>query len=133
MLIKKILILTLFSFLFISCRGTSTILNIEHEPFSLSSTMKPNLTKITNNIVQAGDDLGWRMAKIKPGHIVATLYLRKHMAKVDIKYSNDNYSITYKDSRELKHKGNSIHPNYNGWVQNLSNAISIKVYNSAQK
>lgn len=131
MFLKNAFIIIILSLLLISCRTTS-ILNIENEPFSLSSTQKSDLASITHNIIKAGDGLGWKMTKIKPGHIVATLYLRKHMAKVDITYSNERYSISYKDSRELKYDGDSIHSNYNGWVQNLSNAISTQVYNSTQ-
>lgn len=128
---QKIIILILLSMLLMSCRSTS-ILNIKNEPFALQSTSKLALAKVTHNIIIAGDKLGWKMTKIEPGHIIATLHLRTHMAKVDINYSTSNYSITYKDSLELKYDGDSIHKNYNGWVQNLSSAINTQVYNSTQ-
>jgi hypothetical protein len=117
--------------LLISCRSTP-ILNIEDQSFSLRSSAKPALTQITRQIITAGDKLGWKMTRVKPGHIIATIHLRRHMAKVDIRYSNTKYSITYKDSLALKYDGESIHKNYNGWVQNLSNAINTQVYNSTQ-
>lgn len=127
----NILTVILFSLLLMSCRSTP-ILNIEDQSFSLRSSAKPALAQVTQQIVKAGDKLGWKMTRVKPGHIIATLNLRKHMAKVDIHYSNTKYSITYKDSLALKYDGESIHKNYNGWVQNLSNAISTQVYNSTQ-
>jgi len=49
------------------------------------------------------------------------------MAQVDIKYSTIAYSITYKDSSNLKYDGTKIHSNYNGWIQNLDKAIKIQL------
>jgi len=89
----------------------------------VSTSQKATLADVGKTIKQAGQGLGWGMREIKPGHIVATIYLRKHMAKVDIKYTTKNYSITYKDSAELAYDGTNIHKNYNSWVSNLDTRI----------
>jgi len=84
-------------------------------------------------IKTAGVGLGWVVKKVGTGHATAQLNLRSHMALVDIKYNQKEYSITYKNSIDLKYdatKG-TIHSNYNGWIQNLNNAIQsqLSLYN----
>jgi hypothetical protein len=49
------------------------------------------------------------------------------MAVVDVNYTPQTYSITYKDSSNLGYDGQSIHKNYNGWVQNLDKAIRAQL------
>ena len=46
---------------------------------------------------------------------------------VDVKYDTKNYSITYKDSSNLDYTGDSIHKNYNGWIQNLNRGINAQL------
>ncbi len=105
----------------VGCR-TAPVFNVTDAP-TMATGKNVKLADIEKAIVRAGGTLGWRMKKVKPGHIIGTLFIRKHMAKVDIKYSTKAYSITYRDSENLKYDGSSIHSNYNGWVQNLDRAI----------
>ena len=79
-------------------------------------------------IIRAGLGLGWRIKEAGPGKLVGTLFLRKHMAKVDIPYSKAGYSLLYKDSNQLNYKPETgeIHKNYNGWIQNLDQAIQTQ-------
>lgn len=80
-------------------------------------------------IKTAGMSLGWIVTQVEPGHATAQINLRAHMALVDIKYTQKTYSITYKNSMNLNYdaeKG-TIHSNYNGWVQNLNNAIQVQL------
>lgn len=129
MLNKKIVILIILSMFLIGCR-TAPLVNVNNAPVTTESGKTPALSAVTHDITQAGIGLGWQMKKVKPGHILATLMLRKHMVKVDIHYSATEYSITYNDSNEMRHDGTNIHANYNSWVQNLNNAIRTNVYNN---
>lgn len=104
------------------CR-MDTIRNIEQAPIATSSN-STSLENVTKAIQVAGSGLGWAMRKVKPGHIEGTLFLRTHMAKVDVTYTTKTYSIKYKDSSDLGYDGENIHKNYNGWIINLSNAIN---------
>lgn len=92
-------------------------------PTSAPANTSPEHVKKT--ILIAGASLGWVMKEQSPGLIVATLTLRDHLAVVEIPYSATSFSIRYKDSQNLKYNADdrSIHSNYNGWVQNLNNAI----------
>lgn len=129
MLNKKIVLLIILSLFLIGCR-TAPIADVTNAPINTGSGKAPALSAVTHDISQAGAGLGWQMKKVKPGYIVATLFLRKHMVKVNIHYSKTEYSITYKDSKEMNYDGTNIHANYNSWVQNLSNAIRTQVFNS---
>jgi hypothetical protein len=126
---KHIIILILISLFLIGCR-TSPILNINDAPFNNDTA---TLEDVTNGIIRAGNSLGWQMRKQEPGHIVGTLHLRTHMAEVDITYDTRIYNINYKNSSNLNYNAdtNIIHSNYNGWIQNLNNAIQTQVYNSS--
>lgn len=104
------------------------IQNVQDAPVNTLSGKELSLDQTTKAIVLAGMGLKWKMDVVAPGHIVGTLNLRNHQAIVDITYSTKVYSIMYKSSRHLlqvDENGNpvGIHPNYNGWIENLDNAI----------
>lgn len=123
----KVIIPSVLAILLVACAG-QPIHNVDNAPINVSS---PNydLSDVTKAIQQAGAGLGWQMKEETPGHIVGKLYLRSHVAIVDITYTLDDYSVNYKDSTNLKYNptNNTIHKNYNGWVQNLTKAIDSQV------
>lgn len=106
------------------CR-VNPVLNIENAPIEITS--KHSSKDIKKAIIRAGAGLGWNMKAKKTGHIVGTLFLRKHVATVDITYTKNTYSIMYKDSQNLDYDGTNIHKNYNGWVQNLNRQIQAQL------
>ncbi len=120
-------ILSAVAILLIACVPTP-IRNIENAPINVSSS-NYDLSEVTKAIQRAGTGLGWQMKEQTPGHIVASLNLRTHVAIVDITYTLDDYSINYKDSTNLNYNAgnNTIHKNYNGWIQNLNNAINAQL------
>jgi hypothetical protein len=97
--------------------------------------------EVQNRIRKAAGEMDWRVEPgEQSGRIIATLVVRgKHTAVVDIAFSADRYSITYKDSINLDYsklcmntfgerwypqdEGSCIHPNYNKWVFDLNEAI----------
>ena len=105
---------------------TKPVLNVENAPVNISSSSY-DLSDVTRAIKTAGTVLGWQMKEKTPGHIVGSLYLRTHVAVVDVTYTLDEYSIDYKDSTNLNYDGSLIHKNYNGWIQNLTNAINVQL------
>jgi hypothetical protein len=105
-----------------SCR-TATVYNVNDAPLT---TSKPaTMAQVEAAIKRAGGGLGWQMKTVAPGHIVGRLPVRTHLAVVDITYTTKDFSIKYKNSNNLKYDAadNTIHSNYNGWVQNLEQAI----------
>ena len=117
-----ILLITIFA----GC-GVGAVYNVTNNPV----TVKPAVTddQLFKAIKIAGLNLGWQVTKVKPGLAQAQLFFRTHMALVEIPYSKESFSINYKDSTNLNYdaeKG-TIHKNYNGWIQNLRNAISLQM------
>ena len=122
----NILVIVATSLLLILAGCTSNpILNIENAPIEIEA--KHSSKDIKKAIIRAGAGLGWQMKFKKKGHIVGTLYLRKHVAAVDITYTKNSYNITYKSSQNLDYDGTNIHRNYNGWIQNLNRQIQAQL------
>jgi len=90
----------------------------------------PTLDDVGKAIVKAGVAAGWQMSDIKPGYIIGTYKIRKHMAVVDVMYSTTTYNIAFKtgdESLRYDSQAQTIHQNYNGWVENLEVLIRAHV------
>jgi len=106
------------------CR-TAPIRQVENQPTGVAYNV--SLDAMQGAIIRAGTGLGWIMKPIEPGLIEGTLLIRSHMAKVDIPYDRNSFSIHYKDSDNLFYDGTNIHSNYNGWIENLERAIRLQL------
>lgn len=127
--LNHLIFLAVVMVLFVGCR-TTPVFNVENANINAVSGKEPTLEDVTRAIVSASGNSNppWNMQVVKPGHIVATLHTRSHMAQVDIQYTTKGYSITRKDSVDLKYdpeKG-TIHPSYNKWIQRLDSNIRMK-------
>jgi len=74
--------------------------------------------------------IGWQVAALVGAYLALNAAYSlglKHVAVVDVNYSVKSYSIQYKDSTELGYDGGNIHPNYNGWIQNLDKGIRAQL------
>jgi len=122
--IRNVAILAVF---FLTACVAQPIYNVD-DAMIISSTNK-SLSKadVKNAIMKAGTTRGWVIKEDSPGRLVGTLFIRKHMAKIDIKYSEKFYSINYRDSENLNYGGSVIHQNYNKWVKNLQQDIEIEL------
>jgi hypothetical protein len=106
------------------CRTHVPVYNVDSTRIESSSIKpKPTLDEIGVAIQRAGTSLGWLMESIQPGHIQGTLQVRTHRATVSIRFNTTAYSIQYKASNNLGYDGETIHPNYNGWIKRLNTAI----------
>lgn len=128
----KYLLVAIFCSMIVLVSGcrTSPVKNIEDQNIVASSSDYTE-DDVKKAIVVSGAGLGWNMKADKPGHILGTLNIRDHMAMVDIKYDLKSYSITYKDSSNLKYDATGgeavIHSNYNGWIENLDRSIKASL------
>lgn len=105
--------------------ATVKVMNVSKQ----SIVEKTSTDKIYMAINRASSGLGWIVSKVDNNTAIATLNLRSHQAIVTITYTDKDYSINYKSSIDLKYDAvkNTIHKNYNGWIQNLNNAIQIQL------
>jgi hypothetical protein len=96
------------------------------EPIAVPAGLK--IEQITKAIKAALVGRAWAVTSEDTGHIVSTLNLREHMAKIDIVYDVQTIRIKYLDSGELLYaekKGQRmIHHNYLNWIQNLVNDMN---------
>jgi len=99
------------------------VFNVQSHPFA---TPLAALAERDMQIRRAGAGLGWVMNDVSPGRIQAVLNIRTHQAVADITFSQTAFSITYRTSSNLDYDGHTIHPNYNGWIENLEKAIIIQ-------
>ena len=124
---KKILkfgaLMLILSLVITGCK-TSTVYNVQHKV-----SHKKSSETVYRAIKSAGQSLGWHISKIKPGVAQGKLILRSHVAIVRINYTRSSYKIRYSSSKNLKYnsKKNTIHSNYNGWIQNLEKAIDVRL------
>lgn len=123
----KVAALLLTALLMASCR-TVPIYNVKDAPVNTASGgQAASLATVEQAIVRAGNSLGWVMKVETPSLITGTLTLRTHTAVVSIPFSTTSYSILFKSSVNLEQDGETIHKNYNGWVQNLDKAIRAQL------
>lgn len=120
-----ILLAGLLALVLVGCRS-NPVYNVTGMPVT-TTTRNYKLGDVRGAILQAGASQGWQMKIVRPGLIVGTLYVRDHMAQVEIPYDRNTYSILYRDSSNLGYDGVNIHSNYNGWVQRLSAAINARL------
>lgn len=120
---KKYFALLAVAFVLAGCGRSQPIKNVENAPVAFNIPV----SSVKQAILESGIDRGWVMTETKPGVIRGELFVRSHMAVIDVTYSNKSYSINYVDSENLMHKGNTIHRNYNRWVNNLDVDIRKKL------
>lgn len=113
---------------FLGC-GTPPVYNVNNNAIAVPADKKASMTDVEKAIIRAGGGLGWIVKKEKEGLLKATLVLRTHTAVVAITYNTQEYSIHYESSINLNYNAedNTIHSNYNGWIQNLNKAIQVQL------
>ena len=83
--------------------------------------------KVKRAIIDAGSSLGWVMKPVNESTIEGTLYIRSHVAIVEIQYDATRYTINYKNSVNLNYKDGKIHPQYRNWVIRLQRQIDAEL------
>jgi len=107
--------------------NTMPIQNVSNAPVVTATGKSLSNDQVRAAIVRAGGALGWQMREEGPGMLIGTLNLRKHTAIVAIPYSSRTYSVEYRSSVNLEEQNGTIHKNYNGWIQNLQQAINAQL------
>lgn len=115
-----------------SARQTVPIVNYDKLAVAVNSGKAPQAEQVKQAILAAAGSKSWSVATQADGKLLATLQVRgKHTVVVEIAYASDQYSLTYKDSTNMKFGAGDgqplIHPFYNKWVQELKEAIRIEL------
>jgi len=99
------------------------IVNVTDQPVVTAAGKQLTADQVRSAIVSAGNASGWVMTSVSPGLISGRFVSVDHVAVVDVRYTEQMYSITYKDSTNLNYKGAQIHKAYNAWVETLDRDI----------
>ena len=97
-----------------SCSSVS-IKNVPRQPFS-TEALKLSSTQIEKIIIKSVLKHQWIITNKTEGKLIATYSTRGHIVKVAIDFDQSGFSISYVDSTNMNYDGNSIHRNYNRWV-----------------
>jgi hypothetical protein len=94
---------------------------VDPNPVLVPANMKSE--DLVKNIKRALVGRGWAIEKESAGKIDAVLYLRSHVARVSLNYSDKDVKLVYVSSENLDYKEKKgkryIHKNYLSWVNNV--------------
>lgn len=117
-----------------SLMAAPKVINLTDVPVSIAlDGSTPSKADVREAIIAATKARKWiptSNPKNKDSSILASILVRgQHYVEVDITYSASSYSITYRDSREMKYNAEkgTIHKKYNQWVNLLSNEIQSQL------
>lgn len=113
--------------LFLMGGCSSVIVPIENRP--LAPPRPVTLEELGNTITLAIRHRKWDARKVAPGHIEATYVKFRHVVVVDVIFDTKSFSIRYKDSKNMRFTGSTIHGRYNEWTEKLARLISARVRN----
>ena len=122
MLIRALLVAALVALAAAGCTSRP-VMNVTAEPVVVTSGKTATNDNVRDAILRAGSSLGWQMRPAAPGVIAGTISLRGNSANIDVEYNTRSYNIVYRNSTGLEAQNGQIHKNYNGWIENLNNAI----------
>lgn len=96
---------------------TQPVYNVVDKAIHTGSGRALTLEEVGNVLAGAARYKRWSVAKVEEGYLKAEIHVRKHFAAIDIRYTPESYSITYRDSEVLRYDGTKIHRNYNKWIK----------------
>lgn len=133
---SSIVVLVMSGLVIPNAYARSSVPIVNHENIAIATGSGRTLTaeEVKAAIIEAGarTRYPWTVSGSEAGILVATTLVRgKHTAVVTIRYSDNNYSVIYRDSSDLNYKVSKgvpkIHPNYNVWVKQLIDAIHAQL------
>lgn len=103
---------------------SAPIMNIEDHSVPHNQQGEPlSLEQVQSAIMKGAIQKGWTPSLVKEGVVEASILVRSHEAVVTIPYTQNDFDIVYKSSKNLDHADDKIHRNYNRWVANLAASI----------
>jgi hypothetical protein len=98
---------------------------VEPEPVTINCSLSTE--KMQEGIKDGGSMRGWKVITQSPGN-AELQYIKdagKHTISVNVSYTSNTFSITYKDSDNLNYTVKDdgtryLHPRPIGWMKNLS-------------
>lgn len=113
-----------------SLAGAGCTTGVVQPQGKIGMTGEATLAQVTDAIQQAGLEAGWQTKLVRPGLIEGYREWGngKHNMTVEVIYDAKNYTIKYKDSKNLSYDGGSIHRQYWIRVQAWDDAIKARTW-----
>ena len=109
------------------CMRTTTLYQPPRVSFTATDT-----TNVERAIAAGMAQRGWVASREGPGTILGTLHVRAHTVVVRVTYTKDWFQIAYVRSENMDYSRSAdgketIHHNYNAWVDNLADDIDAQL------
>lgn len=127
---QKFLRLAIASALLIVIAACSApIHKVESKSYGWGPQKGVTMAQVQATVEKTALDWGWLLSNEKPGSFTATKTWGggKHSAVVDVIYNLKDFTIRYKDSKQLGYNGSTIHKTYNTMVTRLEENIKLNV------
>ena len=108
-----------------ACSGSLVpIRNVDRAPVIVPSGTSPSEAAVRDAVMRALAANSWQVDGERPTTVFASKTHGIHSARIVVSYGVKSYSIKYVDSSESLHfDGDSIHPRYNAWIEQLERSI----------
>jgi hypothetical protein len=126
-LFSFLLLVALMTFSEHAVARTKPVYNIVDKPVVTGSGRSLTQEEVGQILAEAAEFKRWTVEMVEEGYLRAQIQVRKHFAAIDIRYTATSYSITYRDSKQLKYDGKEIHRNYNKWIMLIDQVADQKL------
>ena len=111
-----------FVTVFLVAACVERVVEIENESLLIPENV--SMDQVEQEIKQAAAIRGWRVVRLRPGRLKATLLAKnKFTVIVEIVHTTETISIRYISSKNLKYDGTNIHRSANKWIRDLKKMI----------
>jgi hypothetical protein len=108
---------------------TAPIYKVNSKPYGWGPAKGVTLAQVQSTVEETARNQGWSLSDVKTGSFTAERQWggNKHNVVVDVIYNLKDFSIVYKNSKQMSYSGSSIHHTYNDMVQALEERIKTNV------
>ncbi|PWC35974.1 hypothetical protein [Azospirillum sp. TSO35-2] len=110
-----------------ACNRQQPIYTVTDHPVPPAAQPLP-MKSVEQAIVEAAAARRWTIERLQPGLMRATQKWRTHTMVVNIRYTQDHYSIEHVMTSNLKEQGGTVHRAYNTNVKALENEIEQSLH-----
>lgn len=110
-----------------ACNRQQPIYTVTDHPVPPAAQGLPKQS-VEQAILEAAAVRRWNVDRLQPGLMRATQKWRTHVMAVNIRYTQDRYSIEHVMTSNLKEQGGMVHRTYNTNVKALEDEIERHLY-----
>lgn len=125
--LRTLFVVAVAASLLAGCNRRQPIYTVTDHPIPAAARSLPAAT-IQQTIMEAAAANGWLVDWKAPGELRAKQKWNNHEAEVEIRYSQESYTIAHVATHKLLEQGDTVHRNYNKRVRALEDEIERRLY-----